>query len=118
MATTIQWQDNDLELARKVFRQLSERAKTMFNVLMDKPGKTNKLRGEQLALAVSGVMVNEVDAAHHIAGVQGWPGRYCLRVGRELPIMWEKAPVGSTSGSYWMDESVAALFRRARVYVR
>ena len=52
---------------------------------------------------------NNVDS-EGMAGILAWPGRYCRKLGKELPIATARREDGGTD--YWMDEATAALFRR------
>ncbi len=47
-----------------------------------------------------------------VAGVLSWPGRYLVKLGRELHFEAEYNPQGGSS--YWMKPELADLFRQAR----
>jgi len=50
--------------------------------------------------------------ARSVAGILAWPGRYCRKLGREMPIATEGREDGGTD--YYVDPGVAALFAPAR----
>jgi hypothetical protein len=50
--------------------------------------------------------------AHGVAGILAWPGRYSSHLDRLLPIETTGRPDGGTD--YYMEDGVAALFRKAR----
>jgi hypothetical protein len=98
--------DDDLGLAQVVWGKLSERAKAMFSLLMEHPGK--KVDGETIAATL-----DIPNGKYGVAGVLAWPGRHCYAVGRSLPVRYEDGPVGG-SANYWIDQSLADLFGKAR----
>jgi hypothetical protein len=102
------WQntDDDLVLAKVVWGKLSERARALFNALINEP--EIKFTGEQLASDL-----DIPNGKYGVAGVLAWPGRHCLAVGRHLPVKYEEGPVGG-SANYWITTEVAALFDKAR----
>ena len=104
----VEWHntDDDLTLAKVVWGKLSERAQSMFNVLIEQPEK--KFSGEQLAADL-----DIPNGKYGVAGVLAWPGRHCKAVGRYLPVSQEDGAVGD-SANYWMTTEVAALFNKAR----
>jgi len=98
--------DDDLPLASEVWGKLSSNAAALFSRLIDSPG--HRVSGEDLA-ADLGIP----NGKYGIAGVLAWPGRHCAAV-RRLPLWsWEYGPVGG-SADYWVEEDVAALFRKVR----
>ena len=42
-----------------------------------------------------------------VAGVLGWPARYCAELGRKLPVLWP-----GENGGYWMDADAAEVFAK------
>lgn len=98
--------DEDLALAQIVWRKLSDRAKAMFDLLMEHPGA--KISGEMIAEKVT-----IPNGKYGVAGVLAWPGRHCYAVGRLLPVRYEDGPVGG-SANYWVEKDVADLFKHAQ----
>jgi len=49
-----------------------------------------------------------------VAGVLAWPSRHCAAVGRPLLCRYEEPMTPDVSGTYWIDEAVAGLFRAVR----
>ena len=98
--------EEDLALARLVWKKLSPRAVAFFSALMAEPGR--RMSGEELA---DGLEIP--NGKYGIAGVLAWPGRFCAAVNRTLPCRYEAGPAG-TSASYWMEPEVAQLFARVR----
>ncbi len=47
-----------------------------------------------------------------MAGILAWPGRYCRKAGRPLPIAIAKREDGGTD--YWVEGVEAELFTAAR----
>lgn len=97
--------EEDLALAQVVWDKLSDRAKSMFELLMEEPGE--KLSGEVIAETLS-----IPNGKYGVAGVLAWPGRHSHAVGRFLPVRYEDGPVGG-SANYWIEPDVAELFRKA-----
>lgn len=97
-----QWtnSDEDVALARVMWGKFSPRAKALFALLMEHPG--HRITGEDIATTL-----DIPNGMYGVAGVLAWPGRHSAAVGRVLPIHWE-------SGSYWVDQEVADLFRKAQ----
>lgn len=98
--------DEDLALAKVVWTKLSDRAKAMFDLLMEHPG--DKISGEMVAETL-----DIPNGKYGVAGVLAWPGRHSYGVGRHLPVRYEDGPVGG-SANYWMDKAVADLFQLAK----
>jgi len=92
--------DGDVALARVIWGKFSPRAKALFTLLMDHPG--HRITGEDIAKTL-----DIPNGMYGVAGVLAWPGRHSAAVGRVLPIRWE-------SGSYWIEQEVADLFRKAQ----
>jgi len=76
----------------------------MFGLLMDHPG--DAMTGEELAAAV-GIP----NGKYGVAGVLAWPARHCAAVERPLPCRYEEPMTPDASGTYWIDQAVADLFR-------
>jgi hypothetical protein len=98
--------DEDLALAQVVWEKLSERAKGMFELLMQSPG--DKISGEEIAESL-----DIPNGKYGVAGVLAWPGRHSYAVGRHLPVRYEDGPVGG-SANYWIDKGTADLFSKAK----
>jgi len=107
-AQVIEWSDtaDDAALAKVVWSKLSDRAKGLFNTLMDNPDK--KYSGEDLA-----DMLGIPNGKYGTAGVLAWPGRHSNGVNRHLPVLYEDGPKGG-SANYWMTSEIASLFRKVR----
>jgi hypothetical protein len=97
--------DEDAALARDIWAKLSPRARAMFTMLMEAPGR--RVSGEEIAEAL-----DIPNGKYGVAGVLAWPGRFCAAVNKPLPCRYADGPVGG-SASYWMDDTVARLFTRA-----
>ena len=54
--------------------------------------------------------------AHGVAGILAWPGRYCRKLGRPLPIATEKRDDGGTD--YRVEGVAATLFADAQASSR
>ncbi|GAA4546371.1 DUF6416 domain-containing protein [Amycolatopsis samaneae] len=104
-ALLVEWRPGDVEPATTLWRSLSDRARSLFTVLMDNPGR--KFSGNEL-----GTLLDAPHGRRSIAGLLGAPGKHCLSAGRELPWRWDY-PDGETA-RYWMTAELAALFRQAR----
>ncbi|MCO1659501.1 hypothetical protein KDL28_30965 [Pseudonocardia sp. S2-4] len=99
------WTAADGDLAREVWSKLSQPAKRLVSILVDSPDE--HVGGDELAER-AGIP----NGRQGVAGALGWPGRYCLAVGREYFWSWEDLD-GSAPG-YWLTPEVAELFRAAR----
>jgi hypothetical protein len=86
--------------------KLSERAQSLFSVLIDAPSV--KASGERLATDL-----DIPDGKYDVAGVLAWPSRHCAEVGRTLPVRYQDGAKGE-SANYWMDPATAAVFGKAR----
>lgn len=76
------WARSDEDLAATVWGKLSDRAKQLFSMLIDNPGR--KFSGDELA-----EMLAIPNGKHGVAGVLAWLGRHCLKVGRRQPEIAE-----------------------------
>lgn len=92
--------EEDVAFARAIWGKFSPRAKALFTLLMAHPGQ--RITGEEIAKTL-----DIPNGMYGVAGVLAWPGRHSAAVGRVLPICWE-------SGSYWLEQDVADLFRKAQ----
>ena len=101
------WDMGDENLAITVWRKFSTHAKAMFSLLMDHPG--DAMTGEELAAAV-GIP----NGKYGVAGVLAWPARHCAAVERPLLCRYEEPMTPDVSGTYWIDQEVADLFRPVR----
>jgi hypothetical protein len=99
------WTSADVELARQVWKKLSEPAKAMFSILIDSPDTS--FGGDELA-----ERVGIPNGKHGVAGVLAWPGRHSFAVGRTWPWSWSYPEGGNAV--YWFSPEVAEIFRRAR----
>jgi Family of unknown function (DUF6416) len=99
------WTDGDEREARWIYRKLSDPARQLFDLLIDRPGE--QFSGNDIA---SRLKLEK--GAHGVAGVLAWPGRWCRKLGREFPIDTEVREDGGTDFS--MSSETAALFDRAR----
>lgn len=92
----------DKQLAEQLWGKLSERGRGLFSYLMDQPGAT--FSGEELAASL-----DIPNGRYGVAGVLAWPGRYCIAMGRHLPIRWSEH-----DSTYWMEPDVAKMFAEVR----
>ena len=99
------WSADDVELAARLYHRLSPPAREMFDLLIDQPGEP--VSGNALA-----ARLGLENGAHSVAGILAWPGRYCRRLGRVMPIATEGREDGATD--YRMDAGTAAVFAAAR----
>ena len=100
-----EWGPDDLELAATVWAKFTPRAKAVFSTLIDEPGE--RYYGEELAR-----LHHIPNGAHGIAGVLAWPSRHCVAAGRKWCWKWDNPERGGAV--YWMDDTLARLFRQAR----
>lgn len=92
--------DSDVDAAGYFWENLSKPARGFFTTLIEvAPSKVSAVD-----LAERNGIPNGVSG---VAGVLAWPGRYAAQAGKHLPSNWEP---GDPS-QYWMDETVAKLFR-------
>jgi hypothetical protein len=97
------WTAEDGETAAWLRGRLAGPAGELFDLLAREPGRrwSGNALAEELGLQ---------KGAHGVAGILAWPGRYCRKLGKELPIATARREDGGTD--FWMDEATAALFRR------
>lgn len=99
------WSAEDADQAAWLYNRLAPQARALFDLLMSSAGE--RFGGENIARRLG------LDkGAHGVAGILAWPGRYCRRIGRALPIATEGRTDGGTD--YYMEPEVAALFVTAR----
>lgn len=98
----VTWTAKDQDLAEALWAKLSGRARALFGHLIDRPGV--KFSGEELA-----TVLEIPNGRYGIAGVLAWPGRYCLKMGRWLPVNWSEEV-----GAYWMEPPIAQMFAEVR----
>ena len=99
------WSADDADQAAWLYRKLAPQARALFDLLADAPG--TRIGGEQLARRLG-----LEKGSHGVAGILAWPGRYCRRLDRVLPIATEGRADGGTD--YYMDADTAKLFERTR----
>jgi len=99
------WSVDDTDQAAWLYRKLAPPARALFDLLMEEPGKRHA--GNELASALS-----LEKGAHGVAGILAWPGRYCRKLGRDLPIATDGRGDGGTD--YFMEPDIAAIFAEAR----
>jgi hypothetical protein len=102
------WRHNqeDLGLAQELWVKLPDRAKAMFNLLIDSPGR-------KLSAATIGASLDIPHGISGVAGVLAWPGRYSAAVGKKLPVRKEDGKLGQ-GANYWIEQDIAELFAKAR----
>jgi hypothetical protein len=95
------WTAEDAEQAQWLLRKLAPPARALFDLLATHPGE--RFSGNDIAARL------QLDkGAHGVAGILAWPGRYCRKLDRELPILTAGRDDGGTD--YYMDPDVATLF--------
>ena len=99
------WTAADTQMAGWLYRKLAPPARELLDVLLDEPGThwSGNALAERLGLE---------KGAHGVAGILAWPGRYCRKLGRPLPIATAKREDGGTD--YWVEAPAAELFAAAR----
>lgn len=99
------WTAADAETARWLYAKLATPARELVDLLLDEPGRrwSGNALAERLGLE---------KGAHGVAGILAWPGRYCRKLGRPLPIATAKRDDGGTD--YWVEGTEAELFSAAR----
>ncbi|GAA1275916.1 hypothetical protein GCM10009609_43650 [Pseudonocardia aurantiaca] len=98
------WTPADQDLARSIWSQLTEDAKSLLEILMESPGR-------QFTGAEIGQLLRPSREASAVQGLLGQAGRLCKAAGMEQFWAFPKRD-GRTH--YWMTESVANLLRDAR----
>lgn len=99
------WTSADADTARWLYGKLAPQARELLDLLLDEPGRhwSGNALAERLGLE---------KGAHGVAGILAWPGRYCRKLGRPLPIATAKREDGGTD--YWVEAAAAELFAAAR----
>jgi hypothetical protein len=98
------WTMSDGELARSVWERLSENARAILGILMDRPGTEHT--GEEIA-----VMLELPWGSQSVHSTLGNPGRFCKEVGRTQ--LWLYTYPTRERVHYSMTPIVAGLLRRA-----
>lgn len=110
-AALVPWGNSsqDLADAEALWRKHPARAKAIFGLLMDNPGK--HYTGDEIA-AILGIP----NGARGVAGALGHPGRQAAELGRTI---FSEFVVDATTqvGSYFVSVDLAELFKTARVNV-
>ena len=101
----VAWSAQDADQAAWLYGKLAPPARALFDLLIDAPEQ--RFAGNELA---SRLQLER--GAHGVAGILAWPGRYCRKLGRELPIATEGRGDGGTG--YFVTADVARLFTTAR----
>lgn len=99
----------DLADAETLWRKWSPRAKAMFSLLMDNPGK--HYTGDEIAESV-GIP----NGARGVAGVLGHPGRQATALGRTLFSAYV-VDAATQAGSYYISAPLSEVFKTARANV-
>jgi Family of unknown function (DUF6416) len=99
------WSAQDVDQAAWLYGKLAPPARALFDLLAAADGQ--RIGGEEIAKRLG-----LEKGAHGVAGILAWPGRYCRRLGRVLPIATEGRADGGTD--YYMEPDIAALFAAAR----
>jgi hypothetical protein len=103
------WSAEDADQAAWLYGKLAPPARELFDLLAGAPGE--RFAGERIAKRLG-----LEKGAHGVAGILAWPGRYCRRLGRVLPIATAGRDDGGTD--YYMESDVATLFTAARTAPR
>ncbi|WP_459961094.1 GmrSD restriction endonuclease domain-containing protein [Nocardia sp. IFM 10818] len=98
------WTPADAVLAEEVWDLLTARARGLFSILIDNPGR--QYSGAELAELLN------LPNSQSTAAVLSRPGTLCAEVQRHYMWSWEY--LGDGKCYYWMDDEKAALFRKAR----
>lgn len=101
--------EQDVADATTLWKKYSPRARAMFSLLIDNPGK--EYTGVEIAEAA-----DIPNGAHGVAGVLAWPGRHGWSVGRGLPTEHREDPE-TEQGYYWVPADRAEVFKAARAKV-
>lgn len=101
--------EKDYADAETLWKKFSPRARAMFSLLMDNPGK--EFTGEQIAEAC-----DIPNGRNGVAGVLAWPGRHGSAMGRGLPTDWRE-DLDAQQSYYWIPVERAEVFKVARAKV-
>jgi hypothetical protein len=99
------WSADDADQAAWLYGELAPPARALFDLLIEAP--EHRFAGEDIARRLE-----LQKGAHGVAGILAWPGRYCRRLERPLPIATDGRDDGGTD--YSMDAEIAELFAAAR----
>lgn len=104
-AAVAPWTPEDRDAAGWLHGKLAPPARELLDLLVDEPGRhwSGNALADRLGLE---------KGAHGVAGILAWPGRYCRKLGRPLPIATAKRDDGGTD--YWVEPVPAELFAAAR----
>lgn len=103
------WSAQDADQAAWLYGRLAPPARELFDLLIEAPGR--RFTGNEVA-----ARLRLEKGAHGVAGILAWPGRYCRRLGRTMPVATEGRPDGGTD--FFMAPDVAELFAAARIRTR
>ncbi|MCP9619922.1 DUF262 domain-containing protein [Nocardia otitidiscaviarum] len=98
------WEADDLDLATELWSELTDRARSLFSLLIDHPNR--QFSGEELAELLG------LPNSQSVAALLSRPGKLCADAGRNYLWWWEYLDDGRCY--YWMDDQLAALFREVR----
>lgn len=99
------WTAEDTRIAEWLYAKLAPPARQLLDTLLAEPDR--RFSGNELA-----EQLGLEKGAHGVAGILAWPGRYCRKLGRPLPIATEKREDGGTD--YWVEGEALALFKALR----
>ena len=99
------WSAEDADQAAWLYGKLAPPARELFDLLADAPGE--RIGGESIAKRLG-----LEKGAHGVAGILAWPGRYCRKLGKVMPVSTAGRDDGGTD--YFLDEEIATLFAEAR----
>jgi Family of unknown function (DUF6416) len=107
-----EWDDADGALAEEFYAALSEKAKFVFDLLMDRPGK--RLDADWIAAQLSALDGAEAGnpSRQSVSSSLGSVSQLSARSGRRFPFYWWRQNGGASR--YAMKPAVAQLFREAR----
>jgi hypothetical protein len=98
------WTTEDADEAAWLYGKLAPPARALFDALLERPGE--RIAGNDLA-----ARLGLEKGAHGVAGILAWPGRYCRKLGKVMPVSTAGRDDGGTD--YFMDPGVAAVFAAA-----
>ncbi|MTD44413.1 hypothetical protein GKE82_08945 [Conexibacter sp. W3-3-2] len=98
------WTADDTAEAAWLYGKLAPPARALFDALLAAPG--TRIAGNDLA-----ARLGLEKGAHGVAGILAWPGRYCRKLGRVMPVSTAGRDDGGTD--YYMEPEVAAVFAAA-----
>lgn len=98
------WTAQDSDQAAWLYGKLAPPARALFDLLIDEPDRRHA--GNEIAARLG------LEKGAGVAGILAWPGRYCRKLGRALPVATEGREDGGTD--YFMAPELATLFATAR----